>query len=199
METGLILLSGGKSSRMGKNKALLPVAGKANIERIMDKLHAEFTEKVVVTNQPEEYQHLDTSFSIVSDVFPGLGPLAGIHAGLQATSHETNLIVACDMPFIDLRLARYLLQKSIDYQAVVPQLKGKNQPLFAVYKKSCIPTIEQLLQERLLRVNQLLGNIKVYYLMEEEVPFNINMDRVFFNMNYPEDYDQVKEWINKEE
>ncbi|RXJ01901.1 molybdenum cofactor guanylyltransferase [Anaerobacillus alkaliphilus] len=198
MNAGLILLSGGKSSRMGTNKALLPIEGKANIERIVDSLGDEFTDRVLVTNSPDEYALLKEKVKIVTDIYPGLGPLSGIHAGLLASSAEYNVVVACDMPFVSKKLARLLVEKSVGYQAAVPRFNGMRQPLFAVYHKSIVSEIEQFLKGNDFRVNNLWGKVKMLWVEDESLQSIPEVEKAFFNMNYPEEYDQVKKWVSKE-
>src|SRR5690606_13231881 len=132
---------------------------------------------------------------IVQDIYPGLGPLSGIHAGLTASSTELNLVVACDMPFVTLEIAEHLLSQSTGYAAVIPRFEGQNQPLFGVYTKLSLDILEHCLQEQILRVNLFLKKLKVNYLAEDDLPTNHDLERVFFNMNHPEEYAQVLEWV----
>ncbi|MDQ0252877.1 molybdopterin-guanine dinucleotide biosynthesis protein A [Evansella vedderi] len=196
MNAGLILLSGGKSSRMGTNKALLPIEGKTNIERIFESLGEGFTDRILVTNSPEEYAPLlPEDVKIVSDVYPGLGPLSGIHAGLLATAAEYNVVVACDMPFVSRQLGQLLVQKSKGYQAVVPRFRGMRQPLFAVYHKSMTGDIERFLQGNDFRVNNLWGKVNTLWVEEDDLSTIPEIELAFYNMNYPEEYEKVKEWV----
>ena len=107
MKTTGIILAGGKSSRMGTNKALLTIDGKTVIERIVNQLEQIVDEIIVVTNPFHDYEFLQ--LPMVEDKWKGMGPLAGIEAGLNASTTERNLIVACDMPFISIELGKYLL------------------------------------------------------------------------------------------
>lgn len=199
MDAGLILLSGGKSSRMGTNKALLPIEGKSNVERIFESLGGEFSQRILVTNNPEEYTPLiPQDVKTVSDVYPGLGPLAGIHAGLLASNAEYNLVVACDMPFVSQRLAKLLIQKSLGYQAVVPRFKGLRQPLFAVYHQSMTTDIERFLKGNDLRVNNLLKKGNTLWIDDDDLHSIPEIERAFYNMNYPEEYEKAQEWVRKE-
>lgn len=197
MDAGLILLSGGKSSRMGTNKALLPVEGKLNIERILESLGENFKDRIIVTNTPDEYRFLQGKVNIVPDIYPGLGPLSGIHAGLVASKAEYNVVVACDMPFVSEDLARVLVEKSHGFQAVVPRFNGMRQPLFAVYHQSMIEEIERFLKGNDFRVNNLWEKVKMLWLDEENLRFIPQIERAFYNMNKPEEYQQVQEWVTK--
>lgn len=194
MNAGAIILSGGKSSRMGKNKALLNIKQKPNIERMKDELSKLVNTIILVTNEPDEYQflHLKT----VKDEFPGKGPLAGIHAGLKAASENINLIAACDMPFVSSELGLRLLELAGDYDAVVPVINGEQQPLFAVYKKGILKEIEKCIERDHLRMKHLLMNINVLYVTEKDLTgySSDRLDRIFFNMNHPEEYENAMKW-----
>lgn len=189
MKAGGIILSGGKSSRMGTNKSLLKINQKPNIERIKDELAKLVSDIVLVSNDPETYQFL--KIKTVSDVYPGQGPLAGIHAGLLASPFAVNLVVACDMPFISTELGGFLLESSENYDAVLPVINGKHQPLFAVYKKSICAEIEASIRHEELTVRGLLSKLNVRYITEADIPEHLlhQLDKYFYNMNRPEEYE----------
>ena len=192
MLAGLILLAGGKSSRMGTNKALLPIGGKATIEKIIDTLSPSFAQVVLVTNDQDTYRWLGVPMT--SDVFPGQGPLAGIHAGLLTIPCDVSLVVACDMPFVTANLGSYLVGISDGFDAVVPRLDGQLHPLFAVYRNTCIRTLEECITSGNLRMVHFLEKKHVRYVQETELKKVISSDEVFTNMNNPEEYQRI---INK--
>jgi molybdenum cofactor guanylyltransferase len=199
MKAGAIILSGGKSSRMGKNKALLPFNDKTNIERIRDELQSLFDDIILVTNDPESYEFLN--LKSVSDEFPGKGPLAGIHAGLIASDYEENIVVACDMPFVSAELASTLVQNLKHNDAIIPVIGGKQHPLFAAYQKRIVPEIESCLKEDRLRVIHLLDKLNVRYLEENDLHAysDGSLEEIFFNMNVPEEYEEAKQRVEKGE
>lgn len=198
MGSGAIILSGGKSSRMGKNKALLPIGEQLNIERIVSELKPQFRDLILVTNDPENYRFLN--LPTVSDHYPGKGPLAGVHAGLQAASHEVNVIVACDMPFISAELATAMIGHIDNYDAVVPVIDGKQHPLFSVFKKTCLALIEDRIVEDRLRMKHVLEELNVRYVTEEDFSMfdKKELQRYFFNMNHPNEYEEAKRWAETE-
>jgi molybdenum cofactor guanylyltransferase len=199
MKAGAIILSGGKSSRMGTNKALLEINQKPNIERIASQLKRNFDELILVTNDPEAYQFLD--LTTVSDRYPSKGPLAGIHAGLAASRCEVNLIVACDMPFISTELALDLVNQIGNYDAVIPVINGKQHPLFSVFKKKTIVKIEESIKNNCLKMQSLVNHLDVLYITEnnlQEYTKN-DLERIFFNMNHPNEYEHAKEWAKREQ
>ncbi|WP_404330517.1 molybdenum cofactor guanylyltransferase [Mesobacillus maritimus] len=199
MKAGAIILSGGKSSRMGKNKALLPFNDKTNIERIRDELKSLFDDIILVTNDPESYEFLN--LKSVSDEFPGKGPLAGIHAGLMASDYEENIVVACDMPFVSAELASTLVQNLKHYDAIIPVIGEKQHPLFAAYQKRIVPEIEACLKEDRLRVIHLLDKLNVRYLDDNDLQVysDGSLEEIFFNMNVPEEYEEAKQRVEKGE
>ncbi|WP_210364347.1 molybdenum cofactor guanylyltransferase [Bacillus sp. REN3] len=198
MKAGAIILSGGKSSRMGTNKALLKFAEKTNVERIKDELKLVFDDIILVTNDPEIYQFLN--IKTVTDDFPGEGPLAGIHAGLEASDYEENFIVACDMPFVSAELAESLVKALKHHDAVIPVVEGRQHPLFAAYQKRVASAAKESIEKGDLRIRQMLGGLDVRYLDEEDLQLYCerSLDLVFFNMNHPEEYEHAKEWAEKE-
>lgn len=196
MDVGAVILAGGKSSRMGTNKALLKINEMTGIERIIRELSPVFRNPILVTNNPESYQFL--RLRLTQDHFPGKGPLAGIHAGLMASSHEVNLITACDMPFVSAALAWELVNKIRDYDVVVPVIMGRQHPLFSVFKKKVALEIEDSIKNDHLSMKQLLEKLNVLYVTEHDLDNKVNLERIFFNMNSPNEYEKAKNWARPE-
>jgi molybdopterin-guanine dinucleotide biosynthesis protein A len=195
MKAAAIILSGGKSSRMGTNKALLKLNEKTTIERMVDILKVYFDDIILVTNDVEAYEFLGVK--MVSDHYHEKGPLAGFHAGLSASNYDVNFIVACDMPFISGELAATLVEKIEHYDALVPVINGKMQTLCAVFHKKTVNKIEECIENGRLPIKNLLEHLNVLYVTEKELQdySNIDLDRVFFNMNHPHEYEDAKKWL----
>lgn len=195
MNTTAVILAGGKSSRMGENKALLPMKEKTNIAKIAGELEKVTKQLLIVTNTPEDYCFL--GYPMTTDQYPGLGPLAGIHAGLSSSGTEVSIAVACDMPFIHAGIAQEMLDAADGYDAVVPEIEGRLQPLFAVYKKSCLPVLTSCLDNHVLKVREFLAVITVKIMKEQDFRLYEEQPHLFstsfFNMNMPEDYHQAKQ------
>lgn len=194
--TGIILV-GGKSSRMGKNKALLTIGGKKVIERIAEEMQTITDNVIIVTNTFHEYEFLN--LPMVEDKYKGLGPLAGIHAGLEASQTNSNLVTACDMPFISTEIGTYLLEQLTDQQVVVPEIFGQLHPLFAAYHKSAKDVFSKELEMGELRVRKAFKELYVKIVTEKDLRaegFRIK-DSDFFNMNYPEEYEMAKKMKSK--
>ena len=198
MKAAAIILSGGKSSRMGTNKALLKINEKTNIERIADTLKPLFDDIILVTNNPESYEFL--GLKMVKDHYPGMGPLAGVHAGLTHSNYDVNVIIACDMPFVSGELAQTLVHLCSHYDAVIPVINGIQHPLFAVFKKEIAGEVSGSIEEGTLRMKHLLNRLQVLYVTEKELQSNSHFDleKVFFNMNHPNEYEDAKKWAEAE-
>lgn len=192
MEATGIILAGGKSSRMGKNKALLEIKGKTVIENVVAELQSAVNNIIIVTNSFEDYQFL--GLPMVEDLWKGKGPLAGIQAGLEASSTEKNLVVACDMPFISAKLGTVLLDHLAHYQVAVPEIFNQLHPLFAAYRKEISVEIERALREDQLRIRGIFQNLQVKKMDQVELSkFGISIsDSDLFNMNHPEEYEQAR-------
>ncbi len=199
MKAGAIILAGGKSSRMGTNKALLKFHEKSNIERMKDELQQVFDDIILVTNNPESYQFLH--LKSVTDQYPGSGPLAGIHAGLEASDYEENFIVACDMPFVSAELAGNLVKALKHHDAVVPVSDGREHPLFAAYQKRVARDAVKCIEDGNLRIRHMLAKLDVRYLEDSDLQLygGSNLERIFFNMNHPEEYEAAKKWMESGE
>ncbi|HIJ64723.1 MAG TPA: molybdenum cofactor guanylyltransferase [Candidatus Hydrogenedentes bacterium] len=130
-----IVLAGGSSTRMGRDKAMLPLQGRPLIEHVVSGLQRHFKEVIISANDPKEYAFLGER--VVGDETPGRGPLMGIVSTLEASTYDVNFVVACDIPHIDFHFVRKMLRKSRHYDGVVPRTRAGNlEPLCAVYRKS---------------------------------------------------------------
>jgi len=128
---------------MGTDKALLQVGGQMLIERVVTALRAVAGEVLLVGRDAGRFDWLGVQ--TLEDVFVGGGPLAGIHAALSSARHPRCLVVACDMPFLNIDLLRYMLRQADGWDAVVPRWQERLQPLHAVYTPTCLGPIEGML------------------------------------------------------
>ena len=188
IKAGAAVLIGGKSRRMGVNKAFLNIGQVRLIEKIVAQLKRFFPEVLLAGNEPESYCSL--GLPVVPDAYPGCGPLAGIHAALAAAAHPYLFITACDMPFLDLDLAALLLKNAPGYDVVVPRLGAYLEPLCAVYGKGCLPAIEAGLKEGRCKVTAFFAEVSVRYLDREELS-RFDLKKIFFNLNSPDDLEMA--------
>ncbi len=188
-----VILAGGKSSRMGTDKALLKLGQYYVIERIADTLRTMVDEVVIVTDRSKRYAKYGDR--TVSDIMPGHGPLGGIHAGLVQAAHPWMLVTACDLPFISVPVARLMIECAADYDAVVPRYRGYAEPLYALYNKNCLEVMEQHLVRGQGKIRRLYDEIRVRYLEEEEMSLvEPHLERAFLNLNTPKDMLEAQAW-----
>jgi molybdopterin-guanine dinucleotide biosynthesis protein A len=178
-----IILAGGKSSRMqGEDKSLLPIEGKPMILHIADQLKAHFDAVMIGANDKEKYAFL--GYPIVPDHEAGKGPLGGIHACLEASSTEINFITACDIPTMNIKLIRNMINLSLDVDIVMPLSKDfKQEPLYAVYKRSVTKPAAMILQNNGRRIVELLKYVKSRFIQFDD-------EQWYQNLNSKDEYDQ---------
>jgi molybdopterin-guanine dinucleotide biosynthesis protein A len=186
--TGLIL-SGGKSKRMGRPKAFLPFEGSTVIGHIVHEIKDLFNEIFIVANEVESFE--DLGVDVVKDILPHRGPLGGILSGLMTSSNHYAFVMACDMPLIDKRLVRELVSRRQDNDVVVLSHPQGIEPLFGVYSKNCIKPLEESLFAGNLSVQDFLSGLKagIYEWMPERPDADVLPP--FFNINTPQDYSRV--------
>ncbi len=162
-----IVLAGGKSSRIGTDKALLRIPGNPTIiQTVVAKLKT-ISDDVIVVTRGRKYPDLDVKWAC--DVYPDGGPLAGIHAGLLVARNGHALVVACDMPFVNLQLLEYMVKVPRQYDILIPKLKAGVEPLHAVYSRRCLDPIAKRLQNHRLQTLGLLDDVIVHYLQERTI------------------------------
>lgn len=182
-----VILAGGKSRRMGRNKALLEFGGETLIQRLYRTLEGAFDEVLISANDPDTYGFLDAPF--VPDIYEAGGCLAGIHAGLLRARGESCFFAACDMPFVNIDLVRYLSRFSGEYDVVVPVSRSGLEPLHAFYSRSCLPHIERQLDEGNLKVIDFFDKIRAREVTVDEMSEYDPHELSYFNINTQADYD----------
>lgn len=180
-----VVLAGGRSSRMGIDKALVQVGGRRLIERVVETLRGLFPEILIVTNQVGRYE--DLRGEIVTDLFPGKAVLGGIYTGLKEASSPKAFFAACDMPFLNPALITSLKDKAEGVDVVIPDAEGKLHTLHAVYSKACLPFIEEDIKADRLKVTGFFPHVRVKVVPEEALR-RFDPDLLsLFNANTPED------------
>jgi molybdopterin-guanine dinucleotide biosynthesis protein A len=184
-----IILAGGENKRMGVDKAFLKVAGMPMIEHVLLALGSVVHQIIIVTNSPERYGGYDVK--VVSDRLDRRGPLTGIYSGLFVSDSEYNIVVACDMPFLNAGLLSYMLEQAQGYEAVVPLRGEQTEPLHAVYSKKLLSVMEKQIGEDDRRIQSLFVRAKVRYVTEEEINRFDPERRSFINLNTPQQYKEA--------
>jgi molybdopterin-guanine dinucleotide biosynthesis protein A len=185
---GGVILAGGQSRRMGRPKALLRLTpdGPTFIELARDALATVCAEVIVVINAPVTYAFLGCRMT--ADQFPGLGGLAGIQAGLVASAHEHNLIVACDMPFLSPALLAAMAAEPRDYDVLIPRrADGELETMHAIYSRACLEPITEQLAAGGGRVIAFFPRVRVRYLDESWLRRYDPDLRSLDNLNTPEE------------
>lgn len=183
---GIVIQAGGESTRMGKDKALIPIQGMPMIEYIIRQIEDLGDELIIITNEPENYQQF--GLPTYSDVIPNWGALGGLYSAIFHSSKEVCLILACDMPFVNRSLMEYIISLSPGYDAVIPRLdKQFSEPFRAVYRKSCLEPIKSSIEAGKRRVNSFFDQVDIRFVDGEEIA-KFDPDAItFFNVNTPEE------------
>jgi len=182
--TGAIL-AGGRSTRMGVNKALLAFAGRSIIERLIEKLSPLFRDVVIIANDHASYA--DFGLAIWPDRVPDKGSLGGIYTALYHSVFPHTFCIACDMPLANPSVIAYLRDQAAGYDVVVPRTSDGYQPLHAVYGKGCLAPMEAMILADRLKIDRLFPVVRVRTVGPEELrPLDPSL-HIFVNVNTPEE------------
>ena len=187
-----IILSGGRQTRMGgKEKAFLQIGAQSLIEHKVKLLAVMFDRIIIVTNKPEIYREkiaadLVNQITFTTDEKPDMGPLMGVYSGLKASESEYSFVTTCDTPFVTKKLIDHIKNAVFGYDAAVPRLGGKYEPLCAVYSKNCLAAIEKaLLTSR--KVVSFYDSIRLKQ-VDMDSCSDVDPELSFFNINTHKDY-----------
>jgi molybdopterin-guanine dinucleotide biosynthesis protein A len=185
-----IVLAGGRSSRMGSDKASLPWMGATMLESVAGKLGRGFNDVIVVAraNQEAAVAGLPASVQAVWDAEPWQGPVTALRIGLATARHPIAFVCACDLPLLDLGLALALCDLAARHDAAIPLVKGRLQVLHAAYRKSCLPALDQMIGRGERKLQDLAPMLDVRTADEAEMRRLDPELRSFFNVNTPDDY-----------
>lgn len=178
-----IILSGGKSIRMGENKAFIDIDGVPIIHRIHNLFKELFQEIIIVTNQKELFSNFESK--IYSDLFPNKGALGGLYTGIFFSTFNFSFCVACDMPYIKKSLVQYLLNHIKDDDVIVPQTKDGLQPLHAIYSKNCLGPIKKVIEQGKYKIIDIYDMVKVKIINEKDFISLDPLRESFINVNTP--------------
>jgi molybdopterin-guanine dinucleotide biosynthesis protein A len=193
-----IILAGGRSKRFGTDKAFLRLGSQTLIERIIDKLKRLSTDLVVVTNSPHRVERLGLPTRLIQDIEPNKGSLMGVYSGLRAVRNEYAVTVACDMPFLNLPLLRYMVLMTHGHDLVIPYLGGHLEPLHAVYGRSCLAAMEAAVNRGDRRIISFFDQLRIRYLEAREVDIFDPQHLSMLNVNTPSDWARVQNLIEKQ-
>ncbi len=193
-EITAVVLAGGQSSRLGIDKAQLKLQGaRTLLENVVDRVKHLSSDVIVVSDVAARAE----GAHCVKDALPEGGALCGLYSGLLAAHFSHCLVVACDMPFLNLRLLRFMAEQPRDYDALVPRLGEESfgvelHPLHAIYTKRCLPTIKMVLDSGSKAIRDIYPMVRTVYLERERIA-NIDPEGLsFFNINTPQDLVQAR-------
>jgi molybdopterin-guanine dinucleotide biosynthesis protein A len=192
-----IVLAGGKSSRLGQNKALVDAAGRPLIQRVVDRLRLVVQDVIVVTDRPHDFSFL--GLPMTSDVYQGVGTLAGLHAGLSAMGNAYGLVVGCDMPLLNVALLRHIASLRHGYDVVMPRIGEYYEPLHALYSVRCLPCIERAIESGQRRVLRACSGMRVRYVRDDEINAHDPHRLSFFNVNDAQDLARMSALLSAED
>ncbi len=194
-----VVLAGGKGVRIKRAKPLLRIGDRPILRRICEVFEPLFQEKIIViapgiqTRGIRDNLEGFSGWRICEDIIPGRGPLSGLHAALTLASADYSFVAACDMPFLNEDFLRHMMTQTEGCDIVVPYLSGRYEPIHAIYSKSCLPIVTELLGAGSLSVLDLYPRVKVRRVEENEIKrFDPDL-RMFFNINTEEDLSRALE------
>lgn len=185
-----IILAGGRSSRMGRDKSLLPWQGSDLMHTVISKVGQACDDIVLVSNQARNLIYKDVR--VVADIISEMGPLGGIHAGLTYAKHPLAFVTACDMPYAVPQAISFLLQEATDeWDVVIPACGEFFEPMCCVYRKTCLPAIETLLNQGRRRIVDFFPLIRLKTIdVEIFRQFDPEL-KLFTNINTADEYQRA--------
>lgn len=192
------ILSGGENKRIPVLKGFLTIEGGTIIGRSIGVLGKVFDKIVISANIPERYFSL--GMPLIGDIRKEKGPMIGILSVLVATGEDAIFVVACDMPFINEKLIRYMVEKhrtecaeqgAGNCDAVIPVFRGYPEPLFGIYTKRAAESMESLIRNGQRSLADMLAHLRVKYIAEQEVRAVDPEGESFVNINTMEDYERI--------
>ena len=183
-----VLLAGGKSRRMGKDKLSLPQSGTTVLEAAAIRFSESFDVYISI-NESGRYENVP--YPKIEDIFKNCGPLGGLHAALKNTDGDGVFLAASDLPFSSPETAKFIIEAGKEHDICITRdADGRFEPLFGFYKKCVLETAEELLQSGVYKMTELFKRHSVLILSPEEMGVHWKAEN-FENMNYPEDFDRL--------
>ena len=181
--------------RLGRNKVLETVGNRSLLEHVVSCVSSLSSDIIIVTAKERILPQFAgyPNLRIVTDIYPGKGPLVGIYTGLVTSISFYNLVVAADMPFLNQALLHYMIKLSANFDMVIPRVGNTVEPLHAVYAKSCLAPMENMIKQDKLGVHDIPGLVKARYVEVEEIDRFDPKHLSFFNINAKTDLETARE------
>ncbi len=189
-----IVLAGGRSSRLGREKADELIEGRTLVDLVLSGVNSLCDEIIIVVSERQSSSRFASCAGAVtvSDFYPDRGSMGGIYTGLMHSSSFHNLVIACDMPFLNLDLLRYMIDLSQGFDAVIPRIGDRKEPLHAIYTKNCMIPMRRLMLDGELKIADLPRFMNARYVEQEEIDRFDPEHLTFFNVNTEEDLERAR-------
>jgi molybdopterin-guanine dinucleotide biosynthesis protein A len=187
-----ILLAGGKSRRMGEDKRFLLIGERSLFDRSLSVLRSLFQDVLIVIAQ--DSSPLKAGVPVLHDLVPDCGSMGGLYTGLRKASTEHVFVVACDMPFLNPEVIRYMVRLKSDADIVMPRLENGLQPTHALYSRRCLPVVEEMVRSRRVKIQDIVSHpsLRVRIITESELCEIDPAGRSFLNVNTPLDLESAR-------
>lgn len=185
-----VILAGGKSRRMGRDKAFLPFGQGVLIERVIAVLQQVTDDIILITNTPEQYRRF--GLPMFTDAIPDAGSLGGIYTGLVHANTPYSLCLACDMPFVTSEFLHLLCHMAPEADVIIPRNAADSQPLCAVYSQACREPIRRCIDGGRLKITGFFDQVRVRVIEGADLARYDPHDVMFFNANTPQEYEQAQ-------
>ncbi|MCS7180883.1 MAG: molybdenum cofactor guanylyltransferase [bacterium] len=193
----IILAKGEKSKRIHLDKAFVEIEGKKFIEIIIQKIKPIFENIFIVSISPEKFKNYeDEKVKLLKDDFK-CGPIGGIYTGITNSKSTFNFILACDMPFINVELIKYMINLQKDYDILVPIVNKRYQVLHSIYGKNVIPVLEENIILKKYKLSEVIKRVKTKFITQEEIEKICEPYISFFNLNTKDDLNFIFSNFNK--
>jgi molybdopterin-guanine dinucleotide biosynthesis protein A len=186
--TGVILV-GGKSRSMGTDKAFLEIEGEPIFERVLRAMSANFASVLLIGDKQERFSGY--GLPVIADRYPG-SALGGLYTGLLSADTDLIYVSPCDLPFPSASLIRHLCSLANGFDTVVPKTEKGFEPLFALYRKSCLEPMRHLLEQGNYRVYDIYPEVTVRFVSAEELNLVTDLEHSLLNINTPAEYAKMK-------
>jgi molybdopterin-guanine dinucleotide biosynthesis protein A len=182
---------------MGRDKAFLLVGGRPVLERVLERVVPLSDDVMLITNELEMYHHL--GHRVMADIYPGKGSLGGIYTAIHAARYPHCLVVACDLPFLNPALLRYLMSLASGFDVVIPRITEFPETLHAIYGRGCLASIKRRMLSNRLKIIGFFDDVRVRYVEREVVARLDPTFQSFLNMNTPADWEKMQQLAEREE
>jgi len=186
MITGIVL-SGGKSLRMGFDKCFLKYKNKTFIQNAVDLLES-VSDKILLSSNNPDFEKFNCQ--IVKDLYSSIGPIGGIYSALKKSNSEINIVIPCDLPHLTVDLLNYMLSKIDNYDVVVLVFNNKVEPLVGIYRKRILQNVEKSIKSKNYKILSLLENVNTLFLPITE-DYSFYSDNLFDNINTKDDFEKL--------